>query len=108
MTIYSGETFGADRAATEDPSGRRSRRGIGGGLANAIAMTATSHASTRVLGSTRWIRPPSATSAAASTGTSRHHQSHLTVHERENYWYVQCSTCDGGWQVLHYAAESAG
>ena len=23
----------------------------------------------------------------------------LTVHEREDYWYVQCSTCEGGWQV---------
>jgi hypothetical protein len=29
----------------------------------------------------------------------------LTVHEREDYWYVQCSTCEGGWQVPYYAAE---
>jgi hypothetical protein len=29
----------------------------------------------------------------------------LTVHERENYWYVQCSPCDGGWQVPYYVAE---
>jgi hypothetical protein len=30
----------------------------------------------------------------------------LTVHERENYWYVQCTTCDGGWQVPYYVAEA--
>jgi hypothetical protein len=29
----------------------------------------------------------------------------LTVHEREDYWYVQCSTCEGGWQVPYHAAE---
>jgi len=32
----------------------------------------------------------------------------LRVHNRENYWWVQCSTCDYGWQVPFYAAESAG
>ena len=32
----------------------------------------------------------------------------LTVRERENYWYVQCSTCDGGWQVPFYAPEIIG
>ena len=32
----------------------------------------------------------------------------LTVTERENYWYVQCRTCDGGWQTPFYAEESVG
>ena len=31
----------------------------------------------------------------------------LTVHERENYWYVQCRTCDCGWQVPYFAAEES-
>ena len=25
-----------------------------------------------------------------------------------DYWWVECSTCDTGWQVPHYAAESVG
>lgn len=29
----------------------------------------------------------------------------LSVRERENYWYVQCGTCETGWQVPFYAAE---
>jgi hypothetical protein len=32
----------------------------------------------------------------------------LSVQDRENYWYVQCSTCDCGWQVPYYAAEGVG
>jgi hypothetical protein len=32
----------------------------------------------------------------------------LTVTERDNYWYVQCRTCDGRWQVPYYAAEIEG
>jgi hypothetical protein len=32
----------------------------------------------------------------------------LTVRERENYWYVQCGTCETGWQTPFYAAESVG
>jgi hypothetical protein len=31
----------------------------------------------------------------------------LTVLQREDYWYVQCSSCEGGWQVPFYA-ESTG
>jgi hypothetical protein len=25
-----------------------------------------------------------------------------------SYWWVQCGTCDAGWQVPHYAAGSVG
>jgi hypothetical protein len=32
----------------------------------------------------------------------------LTVHDRDGYWYVQCSTCECGWQVPFYAAEGVG
>lgn len=32
----------------------------------------------------------------------------LTILERETYWWVECSTCEYGWQVAHYAAESRG
>lgn len=32
----------------------------------------------------------------------------LRVHDREGYWWVECGTCDYGWQVPHYAAESVG
>jgi hypothetical protein len=32
----------------------------------------------------------------------------LTVLEREDYWYVQCGSCETGWQVPHYAAQSVG
>jgi hypothetical protein len=28
----------------------------------------------------------------------------LRVHDREDYW-VECSTCEYGWQVAYYAAE---
>jgi hypothetical protein len=28
--------------------------------------------------------------------------------EREGYWWVQCAACDGGWQVLFYAARELG
>jgi hypothetical protein len=31
----------------------------------------------------------------------------LTVTERESYWFVQCRTCEYGWQVPCYVAESA-
>ena len=51
------------------PSGRRSRRGTGGESAKAEAKTSTSHASTRVLGSTHLTHPSSATEAGASNGT---------------------------------------
>jgi hypothetical protein len=32
----------------------------------------------------------------------------LTVTERESYWFVQCRTCDCGWQVPYYASASGG
>lgn len=32
----------------------------------------------------------------------------LKVSERDDYDWVQCSACDTGWQVPHYAAESVG
>jgi hypothetical protein len=32
----------------------------------------------------------------------------LRVHDREGYWWVECSTCAHGWQVPYYAAESVG
>jgi hypothetical protein len=32
----------------------------------------------------------------------------LRVHDREDYWWVECSTCEYGWQVAYYAAESVG
>jgi hypothetical protein len=32
----------------------------------------------------------------------------LRVHDREGYWWVECGTCDYGWQVAYYAAESVG
>jgi hypothetical protein len=31
----------------------------------------------------------------------------LRVQDREGYWWVECSGCDAGWQVPHYA-ESVG
>ena len=31
----------------------------------------------------------------------------LRVLDREDYWYVQCGTCDIGWQVAYFAAASA-
>ena len=32
----------------------------------------------------------------------------LRVHDRENYWWVECGACDYGWQVPYYAAENVG
>jgi hypothetical protein len=32
----------------------------------------------------------------------------LRVHDREDYWWVECSACEYGWQVPYYAAESGG
>ena len=32
----------------------------------------------------------------------------LRVHDREGYWWVECSTCEYGWQVPYYAAETVG
>jgi hypothetical protein len=32
----------------------------------------------------------------------------LTVQERDDYWYVQCGTCETGWQVPFYASPSDG
>jgi hypothetical protein len=31
----------------------------------------------------------------------------LQVHDREGYWWVECASCDCGWQVAYYA-ESIG
>ena len=30
----------------------------------------------------------------------------LRVLDREDYWWVECSTFEGGWQVPHYTAQS--
>jgi hypothetical protein len=32
----------------------------------------------------------------------------LRVHDGDGYWWVECGTCDYGWQVPYYAAESVG
>jgi len=32
----------------------------------------------------------------------------LKVHNREDYWFVQCGACEGCWQVPYYAAENVG
>ena len=32
----------------------------------------------------------------------------VRVHDRDGYWWVECSTCEYGWQVPYYAAESGG
>ena len=32
----------------------------------------------------------------------------LRVHDREDYWAVECSACNYLWQVPYYAAESVG
>jgi hypothetical protein len=31
----------------------------------------------------------------------------LRVHDRGDYWWVQCGTCNHGWQVPYHAAENA-
>ena len=29
----------------------------------------------------------------------------LRFHDRDGYWWVECATCEYGWQVPYYAAE---
>ena len=62
-------------------------------------------------GSTRWTR------ATFRHGAGCEHRdttdpaiigATLRVQEREGYWWVECATCDYGWQVPYYAAESVG
>jgi hypothetical protein len=32
----------------------------------------------------------------------------LRVHDSDGYWFVECGTCEHGWQVPYYATESVG
>lgn len=32
----------------------------------------------------------------------------LKIMEREDYWWVQCGSCDFGWQVPFFVEESVG
>jgi hypothetical protein len=64
-----------------------------------------------VSGSTRWTRPPSATSRHAISGVVTDPaiiRATLRVQDREGYWWVECSMCACCWQTPHYAAESVG
>jgi hypothetical protein len=32
----------------------------------------------------------------------------LRVHDREGYWWVECATCEYGWQTPYFAAAAGG
>jgi hypothetical protein len=65
-----------------------------------------------VFGSTDLTRPPSATPASGSTVTRAILLStgHLegSVRRGRGCWWVECGTCQCGWQVLGFAEERVG